>query len=192
MVPPVTKRLRYLRRRMPRPRELVLRALDEFLAPFSADELVRQGPESRRTLALTFDDGPSARTTPRILDLLDEHGAQGTFFVVGERVAGAEEVLERIAAHGHELANHTFRHPHTAYLSREEIRRELVATNDAIASAAPAIRFARPPYGKDRRRFAAVAAELGLTVAMWSVDSGDATGYPASEIVSTVTRAARP
>jgi peptidoglycan/xylan/chitin deacetylase (PgdA/CDA1 family) len=159
------------------------------LGPFSADRLTRRGsPDGRRRVALTFDDGPSVDTTPQIIELLEENGARGTFFVVGELIDGSEDVVERVVQGGHELGNHSYSHPHTTYLSRSEVRAEIVATTQAIGRYSSDVRFVRPPYGKDRRRFVSLADELGLRVALWSVDSGDASGYEVDEIVAAVDR----
>jgi peptidoglycan/xylan/chitin deacetylase (PgdA/CDA1 family) len=184
----LTKPARYW---LPRPRELADRFL-ELLAP-SPDALSRPLDEVAGTpaCALTFDDGPSRHNTPDVFDLLEEHDAKATFFLVGERVRGCEAIVERALDLGHEVANHTNTHPHTVYLSREELTAELLRANDAISALGGAVRFARPPFGKDRRRFASVAGDLGLRVALWSVDSGDTHGRSAAEIAATVLREAR-
>jgi peptidoglycan/xylan/chitin deacetylase (PgdA/CDA1 family) len=175
-----------------RAREFVARCADTALAPFHDSGLISAGRGDRPAVALTFDDGPSEANTPRLLDLLDRHGARATFFVVGEEVQGNEGILRRAVADGHELGNHTFSHPHTHALTRAELRDELVLTNDAIATASAEVRFVRPPFGKDRRRTAAIAAELGLRVALWSVDSGDSRGRTTDEVVAHVTGGALP
>src|SRR4051794_129991 len=62
-------------------------------------------------IALTFDDGPDPRETPRVLDVLERHGARGTFFQVGKSVERYPEIVARAAAAGHALANHSWDHP---------------------------------------------------------------------------------
>src|SRR5207237_5758617 len=113
-----------------------------------------------------FDDGPSAENTGAVLDLLDEHGAKGTFFLVGSRIAGHENIVQRAASTGHELGNHTHSHVHTVHLSRAELRYEVAEANTAISralgGAEGVVRLVRPPVGKDRRRINGVARELGL------------------------------
>jgi peptidoglycan/xylan/chitin deacetylase (PgdA/CDA1 family) len=137
-------------------------------------------------VALSFDDGPSAENTPALLDLLEANDARATFFVVGERIAGKETILSRAVNLGHELGNHTHRHRHTVHLSEIELRDEITAANDIIAQLNPQVRLVRPPFGKDRRRTSRIAAELGMRVALWSIDSGDARGYAAEKIIATV------
>src|SRR6187399_1143905 len=141
------------------------------------NEIVFDGGDAyeRRAIALTFDDGPSPANTPRILDLLGAVGALATFFVVGQEVAGREEIVARIAAEGHELGNHTYSHPHTITLGRPGLRDELEKTNEALTriDGVPGIGLVRPPFGKDRRRTDSVGRELGMRTVLWSVDSAD-------------------
>ena len=176
---------------LPNSREFAVHALDRLWAALVRPEnLVSSGTAEGTKLALSFDDGPSAANTARVLDLLDEHGARGTFFVVGSRIPGQQDVLRRAAQSRHEIANHTYSHLHTVHLSRDELRREIVQTNRVIAEvlngiAAP-VRFVRPPFGKDRRRITAVASELGLLTVLWSIDSGDARWFTTSEVIEAV------
>ena len=64
----------------------------------------------RGEIALTFDDGPDADVTPRVLDLLDEAGTQATFFCVGARARAHPHLVREIAARGHAVENHAFEH----------------------------------------------------------------------------------
>src|SRR5919201_1085733 len=143
--------------------EAVDRAFERL--PGRADrEFVFSGPAARRAAALTFDDGPSPANTPRVLDLLARERARATFFVVGECVEGREEILRRAVAEGHELANHTYSHPHTIVLMHDggdrrpatlkaveslvprlrEAGIELVTVSELLAPAAPAHPAVRP------------------------------------------------
>jgi peptidoglycan/xylan/chitin deacetylase (PgdA/CDA1 family) len=147
------------------------------------------GPIIRRTpaagtIALTFDDGPSATTTPRLLDLLDRHGARATFFVLGWRVRARPELLREIARRGHAIGNHTDTHPrlvwHTGTTVDDEIRRCQRAVEDA-AGISP--RLFRPPFGYRHPRLATLAARAGIGhVVTWSVITRDWTGR--SEVIA--------
>jgi peptidoglycan/xylan/chitin deacetylase (PgdA/CDA1 family) len=88
---------------------------------------------------LTFDDGPNPDITPQLLDVLARHGARATFFLVGERVLGNEAIVARIAAEGHELANHLMRDEPSVLLPDPEFRRQLRQVSSLLA-----------PYGKIR------------------------------------------
>src|SRR4030095_12805818 len=99
-------------------------------------------------IALTFDDGPSATLTPKLLDLLAAHHIKATFFVIGENVAEHPEIVTRAAREGHEIASHSWSHPNLGKMSDEGVRSQLQRTDDAIKSATgarPALM--RPPYG---------------------------------------------
>lgn len=130
------------------------------------------------TIALTFDDGPSPRTTPRVLDVLDRYGARATFFVLGTRVRAHPTLLREITSRGHAIGNHTDTHPRLVWHTVPTLERELRQCQDAIASAigaAPAIH--RPPFGYRHPRLDAVARRVGLTdVVMWTVMTRDWTG----------------
>jgi peptidoglycan/xylan/chitin deacetylase (PgdA/CDA1 family) len=185
-------RLRALRHRLPRPLEIADRCLDRIVVPFGDYGFINAGGPERRAVALSFDDGPSRYTTSQILDLLKVHGAKATFFVLGQQVQGNMDVLERMVASGHELGNHTYSHHHTLYLTKAQLRDEIRRTNEALAEVCSDVRLVRPPFGKDRRRTATLARELGMRVALWSLDSGDASEYSTAEIAETVLRGARP
>ena len=142
-----------------------------------ADVLVRGEPcrEAPR-VALTFDDGPSLQTTPRVLDLLDEASAKATFFVVGRKLDDARKKIARDAvSRGHALACHSFSH-HRLYALRSEkfvrddVTRALRSIEDAVST--PTKLF-RPPIGHTNPTIARVADELGLTIVGFSVRGYD-------------------
>jgi peptidoglycan/xylan/chitin deacetylase (PgdA/CDA1 family) len=193
------KRLRLWDRRlwdrsMSRTRDLTAQVVDRALLTFEggSNHLVERGPGSEPAIALSFDDGPSPHNTIELLELLEEHDGRATFFAVGEEIAGREAIVERLLEQGHELGNHTYGHPRTVHLDRDELLREVVTTNERLASLGAEVRLIRPPFGKDRRRFAAVARELGMMVALWSVDSNDTRSETSAELASSVLRRAGP
>src|SRR5207237_1341345 len=99
-------------------------------------------------IALTFDDGPSTKLTPKLLDLLAAHQIKGTFFLIGENAAEHPELVAREAREGHEIANHSWSHPNLAKMSDDGVRAQLRKTEDAIRSAiSNRPTLMRPPYG---------------------------------------------
>ncbi|MCU1396393.1 MAG: polysaccharide deacetylase family protein [Ilumatobacteraceae bacterium] len=101
-----------------------------------------------KLVALTFDDGPSEPFTTKILDILDAHGAVGTFFVVGHNVDRSPEVVKQIAHAGHELGNHSLRHQiRRSFVGRQEMRSDIETTQQLIerASGVRPTLF-RPPW----------------------------------------------
>jgi peptidoglycan/xylan/chitin deacetylase (PgdA/CDA1 family) len=122
-------------------------------------------------LALTFDDGPSPQT-PAILDVLAEHDAKGTFFVLGESIEGREDILARTAGEGHEVGNHTFSHPHAMDVDDAELAHDIARCQRLLSPLQP--RAFRPPYGEDALRCSRIAEERGIpTTALWSIDPKD-------------------
>jgi peptidoglycan/xylan/chitin deacetylase (PgdA/CDA1 family) len=126
-------------------------------------------------IAMTFDDGPSATLTPKLLDLLAAHHIKATFFVIGENVAEHPEIVERAAQEGHEIANHSWSHPNFGKMSDEGVRRELQQTDDAIKNATgkrPTL--LRPPYGSiTAREKRWIHDEFGYDIILWDVDPYD-------------------
>ncbi|HZM64145.1 MAG TPA: polysaccharide deacetylase family protein [Candidatus Saccharimonadales bacterium] len=122
-------------------------------------------------VALTFDDGPNAVITPRILDILKQHKAQATFFVLGAHVGGNEALLRRIHSEGHEIGNHSWNHPYLTQVSLQQVQDEVLSTQAAIANAGvPAPHLFRPPYGDIND---AVAAQIPLSIVRWNIDPED-------------------
>jgi peptidoglycan/xylan/chitin deacetylase (PgdA/CDA1 family) len=155
--------------------------------------VVYHGGRRRRAIALTFDDGPS-EWTPAVLDILREHGARATFFVLGSAVQGREETLRRTVNEGHELGNHLYEHRDPAKLPDDELADQLERAGRAVADAVGTTpRLVRPPYGHDGRRVARVAARAGLgPTILGSIDPSDWRATAPAPIVRHVLIAARP
>ena len=126
-------------------------------------------------IALTFDDGPSEKLTPKLLDLLAAHHLKATFFVIGQNVSEHPEITARAAREGHEIGNHSWSHPNFGKMSDEAVRRELRKTDDAIRSAIGASpTLLRPPYGSiSARQKKWIANEFGYKIVLWDVDPLD-------------------
>jgi peptidoglycan/xylan/chitin deacetylase (PgdA/CDA1 family) len=144
-------------------------------------------PEESHRVALTFDDGPDDVHTPRVLDILAAHGVTATFFCVGRQVERYPDVLRRMRAEGHVVANHTARHLHLTAEAPDTVRREIEEGRDAIRAAGGVNpRWLRPPFGDWNPDTDAVAAELGLDVVLWDVDSVDWSGIPGPAVAANV------
>jgi peptidoglycan/xylan/chitin deacetylase (PgdA/CDA1 family) len=130
-----------------------------------------------REVWLTIDDGPDPQDTPRILDLLEEHEARATFFLIGERAARHPELVAEIVRRGHEIGHHTHRHPTLSFwcAGRTRVRRELDDALAALATVAPdtPIRRFRPPVGIKNFFLGPALAERGLECVGWTIRSGD-------------------
>jgi peptidoglycan/xylan/chitin deacetylase (PgdA/CDA1 family) len=126
-------------------------------------------------IAMTFDDGPSATLTPKLLDILAAHHIKATFFVLGEMVAEHPEILARAAREGHEIASHSWSHPNLGKMSQEAVRSQLQRTDDEIKNATgkrPTL--FRPPYGSiTERQKHWIHDEFGYDIILWDVDPLD-------------------
>ncbi len=151
------------------------------------------GSRDRRTVALTFDDGPNPARTPALLDALAELGVPATFFCVGGDVDAHPELARRIARDGHELGNHTYTHRYLPLARARSVARELAATDAAIARATGVVpTLARPPYGGRSPWTVRAFARLAKRVVLWDVNSYDWKGKPAAEVAQRVIDRARP
>src|SRR5207249_3743116 len=126
-------------------------------------------------IAMTFDDGPSAVLTPKLLDVLAARHIKATFFVLGENIAEHPEIVARAAREGHEIGNHSWSHPNFAKMSLESIRSQLQRTDDAIKNATgnrPTL--FRPPYGSiTEREKRWIHDEFGYDIILCDVDPLD-------------------
>ena len=130
---------------------------------------------ARNEIALTFDDGPDPLVTPQVLDILDRHAAQATFFCVGEKAARHPEVCREIVRRGHAVENHSQHHRHHfALLGPRGFMRELQAAQSTlgrITGQRPV--FFRAPAGLRNPFLDPVLARLGLRLASWSARGFD-------------------
>jgi peptidoglycan-N-acetylglucosamine deacetylase len=140
-----------------------------------------------KTVALTFDDGPSPTHTPRVLDILDEHDVKATFCLVGTNAAAHPDLVREIVGRGHALCNHTSTHD-LQLPNRDDIRidGEIGAGLAAIREAAPGVEvpFYRAPGGNFAANVVTVAAGYGLQPLGWSVDPRDWTN-PGADVLQT-------
>lgn len=139
-------------------------------------------------MALTFDDGPSPETTPRVLDALRDAGARATFFVLGKHVKQHPELVRRIVSEGHEVANHGWTHQILVFAGRRQIQAELAETQEAIAAAgAPKPKFFRAPHGFRGPLLAGTARKLGYQVVGWTTGVFD-TALPGAAVIAERSR----
>lgn len=146
----------------------------------------------KKTVYLTFDDGPS-KLTPKVLNLLKKKQIPATFFVLGQQVSGSPEVIRRIVEEGHSIGNHTYNHNYkevyvnfSAFWSQIKQTEELV--RNITGSRPQLVRAPGGTYGHFDATFFKLLDQAGYKVFDWNVDSGDSRrkGVPASEILKSV------
>ncbi|MDA8080583.1 MAG: polysaccharide deacetylase family protein [Actinomycetota bacterium] len=127
------------------------------------------GMSESGAIALTFDDGPDAKSTPLFLDLLDKHGWKATFFMLGRMAEKDPPLAREVLARGHEIALHGYKHNNLLWKSpkatNEDIRRSF-GTISEIVGTHP--RYFRPPYGVFNAQALLTANDLHLTPMLWT------------------------
>ena len=130
-----------------------------------------------REITFTFDDGPSLKNTPKLLDILSKYGIPSVFFVLGEKLktAPARAIIKRVKREGHIIGNHSFDHANLRTLSKEQIVEQVTKTENLILECTGDNRcdLFRPPYGATNSRIADVLKNMGYTQVLWNVDTMD-------------------
>jgi peptidoglycan/xylan/chitin deacetylase (PgdA/CDA1 family)/GT2 family glycosyltransferase len=156
--------------------------------------IVHRGRPRARSVSLTFDDGPDAEFTPKILDVLRAHSVPATFFLVGSRVERDPELVARIAREGHEIGNHSFSHVDLSSVAERRADLEVRATSLLLqATVGRGTVLFRPPYRaddvpSDMQDLASILAgqRNGVLTVGSSVDPRDWDDTSTADIVGTV------
>lgn len=128
-----------------------------------------------QSIAITFDDGPSAKHTKKIIDCLDAHEIHASFFLIGRNIEGNEEIVKRLKDKGHSVGNHSFYHDvkHT-FKNAKKISHDVEMANTAIESVTGIpVRFYRPPFGVTNPHISKIINSFGLVSIGWTVRSFD-------------------
>lgn len=130
-----------------------------------------QAKKQQKLVALTFDDGPNAATTPQALDILAKYHVKGTFFMLGKNIAGNEQLVKRVHDEGHEIGNHSWSHPQLPTLALEQAKKQIEDTQAALrAVIGESPKMMRPPYGAINNT---LRNAVDMSFIMWDVDSLD-------------------
>ncbi|HEU4624672.1 MAG TPA: polysaccharide deacetylase family protein [Steroidobacteraceae bacterium] len=125
---------------------------------------------AERSVAVSIDDGPDPAVTPHVLDILDRHGAQATFFCIGRRVVEHRELAREIVRRGHSIENHSFGHPnYFSLLGPRAMAAQVGAAQEAIATITGYTpRFFRAPAGLRNPFLDPVLRRFELQLASWT------------------------
>ena len=122
-------------------------------------------------IALTFDDGPSRKYTPILLDGLKERGVHATFFLMGKNIEGEEDIVKRMREEGHLIGNHSYEHIQLTKAGAKAVCEAVEHTQEQIeAITGKRPEYIRPPYGDWNEE---LEEEIGMTPVLWSLDSLD-------------------
>jgi peptidoglycan/xylan/chitin deacetylase (PgdA/CDA1 family) len=144
----------------------------------------------RRAVSLNFDDGPDPGITPQVLDLLDRHGAQASFFCIGAKAQAHPQLVREIVRRGHSVENHSQHHRHGfSFFGWGRLRREVDAAQAALAGiTGRAPLFFRAPAGFRSPLLDPLLARRGLTYASWTRRGYDAVARDPRRVLARLTR----
>ncbi len=138
--------------------------------PSTSAETKRQYSASDKLIALTYDDGPHAKHTNRILDILEENGATATFFVVGYNIDSNIDIIKRAQAMGCEIGNHTNDHKNLTKCSYDTLRAQVDKPNQKIKELTGVeMKLFRAPGGAVK----GIKQDIGMPLIQWSIDTED-------------------
>ncbi|MFD1094271.1 polysaccharide deacetylase family protein [Salegentibacter chungangensis] len=135
---------------------------------------------TRKTIYLTFDDGPVPEVTPWVLEQLKKHQAKATFFCIGENIKKHPEVYKAVLAEGHKTANHTYNHFDGWKTGLQDYIKNTQKTEELLKQPEENKLF-RPPFGKIKNNQASELVKEGYKIVMWDVISWDFNGKTSAE-----------
>ena len=149
---------------------------------------------SKKTVALTFDDGPMPGRTEKVLNVLNKFNAKATFFCIGNRITGNEILLNKIDGAGHLIGNHSYSHSNVFDLmNTKQMVSDLQSGNEEIKKAiGKTPLFFRPPYGVTTPSLAKACRKLNFDVIGWNIRSLDTTTKNKQKVVERVITRIKP
>jgi peptidoglycan/xylan/chitin deacetylase (PgdA/CDA1 family) len=157
-------------------------------------ETICSGDMEKRSIALTFDDGPDKSVTPALLDLLREEEIRAAFFCIGRKAEENAELIQQADRDGHIFGGHSYSHHYLFDLfSTGKMLAEMERSEDAISSSInKKIKLFRPPYGVTNPPLAKALAKKKYDVIGWSLRSKDTVIKDEDKLLERVTRRVKP
>lgn len=141
----------------------------------------------KKVIALTFDAAWGADKTQGILDVMEQYGAKGTFFLVGFWIDKYEKETKAIAEAGFDIGNHSRNHLNMPKLSENEIKNEIEYVNDRVFDlTGKKPKYFRAPFGDYSNKLMTSLEELNMVGVQWSIDSLDWKGLSAKQIYERI------
>ena len=159
-------------------------------APLNEKERIvvhRKHVNSEMKIALTFDDGPHPRQTPKILEILAKYGIKATFFTVGINAYYYPETLKSVVDAGHEIGNHTYTHPKVSKIEKGKLREEIENCEEIIYQLTEyKTKLFRPPEGMIDSGVLNLIDDLDYSIILWDIDTRDWAHTPPRQIADNV------
>ena len=177
---------------------IVVLSIAVFTVFFDQAVLVRRGTvyhvnESDKVVALTFDDGPSLKWTPLILDELKKNKIKATFFMIGQHIEKYPRIAKRVAEEGHEIENHTYDHHVLIYYKMDELEKEIKQAENVIKSVTgQTTRYFRPPKALVTAREKSKIEKMGYKTVLWTLNSKDWVNFDDKYIVKYILHRIKP
>lgn len=153
------------------------------------ERVFRGNLANKKLVALTFDDGPSAITTPKLLDILKEKGVVATFFELGGMMRNNPEVAQRTFKEGHEIASHTMYHQNLLRLSKIAVEADINEAKSVFVEVlGREAELTRLPYGNSN---ATIDEIVGTPIIYWTVDTRDWEVLDTGKVIENVLRTTR-
>ena len=155
----------------------------------NCDGVFYNNPSKSKKVALTFDDGPHPRYTPKILNLLKEYNITATFFIIGINAQNYPDALKQIVASGCEIANHTFTHKNIRNMTESEIEKEILRCEQTIYNLTGIkTSLFRPPEGACVAQAKNAVSTLNYNMILWSLDTMDWAHTPSDIIINDIVK----
>ena len=155
---------------------------------------IHSGKSNGRKIALTFDDGPHAEFTLKVLEILEKHNAKATFFCIGKNIKNYPEVIKKISENGHLIGNHSFSHSNFIdFNGKKSWLKEIEKTDLEIEKiTGKKTRFFRPPFGVTTPHLADALRKSGHTSIGWNIRTYDTVQKSPEKIVQKVLKQIKP
>jgi peptidoglycan/xylan/chitin deacetylase (PgdA/CDA1 family) len=174
----------------PESRRMLRRLSDPWIKPFGS---IVGAVTSDPVVALTFDDGPHAEATPKVLDVLARYGATATFFVLLDRAEAHPALIKRMIAEGHSVGLHGVDHRRLTRMGPRQAHEHIQSGVDRfVAAVGRAPTWFRPPYGSQSVRTFFAARRCGMHVVAWSADCADWMDRPEETIAEQAITSIKP
>ncbi len=145
-------------------------------------KIIFRGNDSKKTIALTFDDGPQPIYTENILNTLKENKITATFFLLGANIEKYPDLVKQIISENHEIGNHSYSHEKLFFKKPEFIKNEIRKTDELLESYKIETKIFRPPFGFMLFLLPFITKQFEKNIILWNINSKDYLGLSAKKI----------
>ncbi|MBD0380407.1 polysaccharide deacetylase family protein [Paenibacillus sedimenti] len=157
------------------------------------DTFKLRGSSQEKKVALTFDDGPDTRFTPKVLDALKANQVKATFFLLGAKASAHPDIVKRIVREGHVIGNHTYSHANLPGLTVDKFQKQIESAENVLQSMIGyAPKLIRPPYGAINEEQVKWVADHHYLIVNWNVDSLDWKSLKSEQVLQNIMQQAKP